>query len=354
MARAATSRAALMREAQAAIRAAKDEHKRAALALSRFKRQIPALVAARRKVLLLELKRHRQNVLHSVDTRRQAIAKARAALADYQAQQRADLKRHQQEVTRAQRAYRAHLARLAAIRAGKVEEAARHLRNAKGAAPAASRSTVKARAAAKERASEVWDEVRANLEGNYLALAAIDTAAARRSWTLAVGGLARLSKSAKAHRLAEFIAESVANDPEAERVLAERADRAGEELARLAAAEQAAEEPEITPRGKKFLAAVKAAKKKIAAYAAGEIPEDDLLPYMVKATNLQDHHWQSEGMLRDLWAAKEAAWETRSQGRRAESARLRGELREESRQRGGFENELRIAAAGRHRGPVPF
>lgn len=233
-----TSRAELRARAAEAVRAARQRVNESRRALVDFRRQAPRLLAARRRVLTLELKRHRSNVRATTDEKRQQIAAARRELADYRAKQAADLKRHKAEVTAAFAAYRRYLRAAEHAKAGKVEKAHALLRDAGSRRPVASRAEVATRRRAKESKTELWAMVFAELEGEPAARESVRTEAQRAAMLRAMRFGPRVPLATKAHRIVERLREQESTDTA--RALADLEDRAGAALVAAAVARESA------------------------------------------------------------------------------------------------------------------
>ena len=233
-----TSRAELRARAAEAVRAARQRVNESRRALVDFRRQAPRLLAARRRVLTLELKRHRSNVRATTDEKRQQVAAARRELADYQAKQAADLKRHKAEVSAAFAAYRRYLRAVEHAKAGKVEKAQALLRDAGSRRPVASRAEVATRRRARESKTELWALVFAELEGEPAARESVRTEAQRAALLRTMRFGPRVPLATKAHRIVERLREQESTDTA--RALADLEDRAGAALVAAAVARESA------------------------------------------------------------------------------------------------------------------
>lgn len=220
-----TSRADVRARAAEAVRAARQRVNESRRALVDFRRQAPRLLAARRRVLTLELKRHRSNVRATTDEKRQQIAAARRELADYRAKQAADLKRHKAEVTAAFAAYRRYLRAVEHAKLGKLDKAQALLRDAGSRRPVASRAEVATRRRARESKTELWALVFAELEGEPAARESVRTEAQRAAMLRTMRFGPKVPLATKAHRIVERLREQESTDTA--RALADLEDRAG-------------------------------------------------------------------------------------------------------------------------------
>lgn len=218
-------------------RAAREAHKQASRAAAHFERSIPRLIAARRRLLAEELRHHRQNIRATVDERRQAIARARASLREYIEQQKTDLRRHKLEAAAALRAYRLHLDAAVHYREGRLAHAHRALARATATNPTGAAKHRARQSLVRARTADIWDAVRANLEGDRGALLLIGSAGRRADFRRGIPGWSKLHKEKRIDALTEAVQQAV-HDGEARELLEREDRRAQSRGAKLAAAEQ--------------------------------------------------------------------------------------------------------------------